>query len=86
VLDPSKWWLGRHLRRRPRKAHLSYAGAPLHYFHYNTKLVNPQEFKSYWDFLNPKWKGKIVIAEPLTGGTQEPLQFLYNNREIGPTS
>ena len=27
---------------------------------YNTKLVNPAEIKSYWDLLNPKWKGKIV--------------------------
>ena len=85
VLDQSKWWLGRHIYGDDQGKHIfSYAGAPLHYFHYNTKLVNPQEFKSYWDFLNPKWKGKIVIAEPLSGGTQEPLQFLYNNREIGP--
>ena len=27
---------------------------------YNTKLVDPQEFKSYRDFLAPKWKGKTV--------------------------
>jgi iron(III) transport system substrate-binding protein len=85
VLDQSKWWLGRHIYGDDEGKYIfSYAGAPLHYFHYNTNLVKPQEFKSYWDFLNPKWKGKIVIAEPLTGGTQEPLQFLYNNREIGP--
>lgn len=85
VLDQSKWWRGRHIYGDDERKHIfSYSGAPLYYFHYNTNLVNPQEFKSYWDFLSPKWKGKIVIAEPLTGGTQEPLQFLYNNREIGP--
>ena len=85
VLDPSKWWLGRHIYGDDEGKHIfSYSGAPLRYFHYNTSLVTPQEFRSHWDFLNPRWKGKIVIAEPLTGGTQEPLQFLYHNREIGP--
>lgn len=85
VLDQSKWWRGKHIYGDEEEKHIfSFSGAPLHYFHYNAHLVKPQEFKSYWDFLNPKWKGKIVIAEPLTGGTQEPLQFLYNNRELGP--
>jgi len=84
VLDPSKWWRGRHIYGDDQEKYIfSYSGAPLYYFHYNTNLVKPQEFKSYWDLLNPKWNGKIVIAEPLTGGTQEPLQFLYNNRELG---
>lgn len=85
VLDPSKWWLGRHIYGDDDGKYIfSYSGAPLYYFHHNTNLVKPQEVKSYWDFLSPKWKGKIVIAEPLTGGTQEVLQFLYYNREIGP--
>jgi iron(III) transport system substrate-binding protein len=85
VLDQAKWWRGKHIYGDEEEKYIfSYSGAPLHYFHFNTQLVKPQEFKSYWDFLNPKWKGKIVIAEPLTGGTQEPLQFLYNNRELGP--
>ncbi len=85
VLDTSKWWLGRHIYGDEEDKYIfSFSGAPLHYFHYNTSLVKPREFKSYWDFLSPKWKGKIVIAEPMTGGTQEALQFLYYNREIGP--
>jgi iron(III) transport system substrate-binding protein len=85
VLDTSKWWQGRHIYGDDEGRRIfSFAGSPLQYFHYNTNLVKPQEFKSHWDFLNPKWKGKIVIAEPLSGGTQEPLQFLYFNREIGP--
>jgi iron(III) transport system substrate-binding protein len=85
VVDQSKWWQGKHIYGDEERKHIfSFAGAPLHYFHHNTNMVKPQEFKSYWDFLNPKWKGKIVIAEPLTGGTQEVLQFLYYNRDIGP--
>jgi len=85
VLDTSKWWQGRHIYGDDESKRIfSFAGSPLQYFHYNTNLVKPQEFKSYWDFVNAKWKGKIVIAEPLSGGTQEALQFLYFNREIGP--
>jgi len=85
VLDVSKWWQGRHVYGDEEgKRIFSFAGSPLQYFHYNTNLVKPQEFKSHWDFVNPKWKGKIVIAEPLSGGTQEALQFLYFNRELGP--
>lgn len=85
VLDQSKWWLGRHIYGDEEGKYIfSFSGAPLHYFHHNTNLVKAAEFKSYWDFLSPRWKGKIVIAEPMTGGTQEALQFLYYNREIGP--
>ena len=85
VLDTSKWWQGRYIYGDDEGRRIfSFAGSPLQYFHYNTSLVKAQEFKSHWDFVNPKWKGKIVIAEPLSGGTQEALQFLYFNRDIGP--
>ena len=30
---------------------------------YNTKLVDLKDFKSYWDLLNPKWKGKIEARD-----------------------
>ena len=26
---------------------------------YNTNLINPKDYKSLWDFLNPKLKGKV---------------------------
>jgi iron(III) transport system substrate-binding protein len=85
VVDESKWWQSKHVYADDENRFIfSFGGAPLYYFHYNTTLVNPEEFKSYWDFLNPKWKGKIVVPEPLSGGTQEPLQFMYHNPELGP--
>ena len=31
--------------------------------------VDPKEFSSYWDLLQPKWRGKIVMGDPQTGGT-----------------
>lgn len=35
----------------------------------NTNLVKPgEEPQSWFDFLNPKWKGKILIPDPRRGG------------------
>ncbi|MBI4333599.1 MAG: extracellular solute-binding protein [Chloroflexi bacterium] len=31
----------------------------------NTKMVRPEEIASYNDLLNPKWKGKIVVGNPV---------------------
>lgn len=85
VVDVSKWWQGKHIYLDKEGQYiLAFAGITQTYFHYSTKLVNPNEFKSYWDFLNPKWKGKILIADPLIPGTDGVLRFLYHNPEIGP--
>ena len=51
---------------------------------YNTKMVDPKEFKSYWDFVNPKWKGKMEardIRAPGTGGSESsgsPKRSMYS--------
>ena len=85
VLDQSKWWSGRQIYLDKEGSHIvAFAGITQSYFQYNSGLVNPDDFKSYWDFLDPKWKGKIVIAEPLRPGTDGVLRFLYHNPEIGP--
>jgi len=44
---------------------------------YNPDLLDPKEFNSYWDILNPKWKGKIVMRDPRLGGVQSPRTFFY---------
>jgi len=52
---------------------------------YNTKLVKPEEFKSNWDLLNPKWKGKIVAYDPRKrSGAGGPIRFLYFSPRLGP--
>ena len=39
-------------------------------FFINTNLVRPgEEPKNYGDLLNPKWKGRIVLQYPWSGGT-----------------
>ena len=51
---------------------------------FNTKLVNPAEIKSYWDLLNPKWKGKIVAYDPTQGGSGDATRFFYHHKSLGP--
>lgn len=86
VLDESKWWKGKHKYADERGEYLfSYNGEIVPYFAYNTKLVNPNEISSYRDFLNPKWKGKMVMLDPMIGGPVGPiLTFLYYSPELGP--
>ncbi len=43
---------------------------------YNTKRVNPDDFNSFQDLLNPKWKGKIVARDPRQSGVTGPAGFL----------
>ncbi len=84
VLDESKWWGGKHLYKDEEKQYILASDLTvLTSFAYNTKLVDLKEIKSYWDFLNPKWKGKILLLEPASSGTGTSLQFLYHHSELG---
>ncbi|HKZ51452.1 MAG TPA: extracellular solute-binding protein, partial [Dehalococcoidia bacterium] len=49
----------------------------------NTNLVKAEEFKSYRDLLDPKWKGKIVAQDPREAANQAELQFYYAQKELG---
>jgi iron(III) transport system substrate-binding protein len=51
--DPTGYWA---------PTRFSYLGAC-----YNTNLVKPGEIKSFEDFLNPKWKGKIAWSSTVIG-------------------
>jgi len=85
VVDKSKWWRGEHFYHDDEgKYILAFNGVPQSYFAYNTNLVNPKEIKSYWDFLDPKWKGKIVSLDPTMGGAVSGvLTFIYHNPQLG---
>ena len=87
VVDESKWWQGKHHYSDPEKRYLFryVASAQLGQISYNTQWVRPKELASFWDFLNPKWKGKILTRDirlPGTGGSA--LRLFYNSPELGP--
>jgi ABC-type Fe3+ transport system substrate-binding protein len=87
VLDESKWWEGRHHYADAEAKYIFVFQGNVHGGEnsYNAKLVDPKEFSSYWDFLKPKWKGKIVAFDPGQVSTvAHSLRFLYNHPELGP--
>jgi iron(III) transport system substrate-binding protein len=84
VTDPSKWWQGRHHYVDPENQYLfNINGETRIVVGYNTKQVNPAEIKSYWDLLNPKWKGKIVAYDPNLGGAGDAMRFFYHQKNLG---
>ncbi len=81
VADESKWWEGKHRFVDPEQQHiLSFNGSFGADLAYNKKLVDPRELKSYWDLLNPKWKGKMVAYSPVLA----PYKFFYHQADLGP--
>lgn len=86
VIDETHWWRGRHdYFEVERRYILNFNLAPLPFVAYNDQLVNPSEIKSYWDLLNPKWKGKIVAVDPTLGPRVDlHLAFLHDNPKLGP--
>ena len=86
VLDESKWFGGRHRYNDPEQQHVFiYIASPTSSsIYFNTNLVNPKDFKSYWDLVNPKWKGKFVSQEPTGTGIGPSLQFFFYHPELGP--
>lgn len=86
VADPSLWWGKKHHYADAENRHVFMAqgdvadrmGAT------NTNLVKPGEIQSWWDLLEPKWKGKMVIADPRWAGNIGSWRYLYYSPDIGP--
>ncbi len=73
VLDESKWWEGQHrwVDRERQYVFVALGSPSSGGFHYNTKLIDPKEFKSFWDFLDPKCKERSLLRR-LEGIQGEP--------------
>jgi len=85
VIDESKWWLGQHQYVDPENRYIFvYVGNVSEYVSYHTKSVEAGEIRSYWDFLHPKWKGKILSRDPRISGSQRiGLRMFYHTPELG---
>jgi len=52
----------------------------------NPKMAKPEDFKSYKDLLDAKWKGKIVLDDPRKSGPgQATFTFFYLHPDLGPS-
>ena len=85
VVDGSKWLNGEHFYADSEKQFvLMYEGSVAgNGLHYNTALVDIKEFKSYWDLIQTKWKGKILLFERPGVGSPSMIRF-YHHAQLGP--
>jgi iron(III) transport system substrate-binding protein len=87
VTDTSKWWENTHKYTDGDSRYIfvyegnvSSGGNAA----YNTQQLNPAEYRSYWDLLNPKLKGKITSVDPRrVRGAGASWQFLYYHKDLG---
>ena len=88
VIDATKWYEGEHRYIDPEKRFIFafVANSQSGQVQYNrAQQVNPAEFNSFWDLLNPKWRGKMASLDPTTFGMGATLQFFYYHPELGPS-
>jgi ABC-type Fe3+ transport system substrate-binding protein len=85
VRDQSNWFRKQHHYGDPEGKYIFvFEGVVRSDMAYNTTLVDPKEFGSYWDLLKPKWKGKITAMDPkLAGFPTGLLQFAYYHPDLG---
>jgi len=68
VKDPKQWWGGHLWVDNAKRFVYSFQAYLSEVIWYNTDLLKPSEIRSFDDFLNPKWKGKIGYLDPRTPG------------------
>jgi len=82
ITDESKWLGGKHHYVDPETQQIilyegNVAGTSIFY---HTQSVKPDDFSSYWDLLDPKWKGKIAMFERAGSGFPSLTPIYYNPR------
>ena len=50
----------------------------------NRAFIKDGEVKDIRDLLNPKWKGKIAMANPRGGSTAVSMALVYKDKNLGP--
>ena len=86
IKDESKWWQGKHQYADPEGKYIfvPFGSVYIQLVSYNTDLVKPSEFKSHWDVLDAKWKGKIAVIDPRSPGAREGARLVYYHPQLGP--
>lgn len=67
VKDAKQWWGGHIWEDNVSTSRFLYsflADVATHGIWYNTSLAKADELRSFDDYLNPKWKGKIGFSDP----------------------
>jgi len=87
IADESKWFEGRHYYVDKERKYIFAAigNVDLGEIFYNTKLVNPKEYRSFLDFLRPELQGKMTARDVRTQGPGSvTMRIFYYMPELGP--
>lgn len=68
VVDATKWYEGQLQWLDKAKYILIFAAGPSGSITINTNMVKPEEIKSYKNLLEPRWKEKVMIFNPVRPG------------------
>ena len=82
VNDPSVWFNGQFPWFDPDHVGFAFSIYPGRAIAINTQLVKPGDIKSWRDLLDPRWKGKMVLNDPTTGGAGQ-LSMVAMDRIMG---
>ena len=91
VMDASLWFGGQHRYADEAQQYVftfSANARAAQSIWYNTDLVSQEDLdaiNSVYDYLAPKFNGKIVALSPLASGASTPYYEAYVHPEIGPT-
>lgn len=69
VRDPKRWWGGHIWIDNAKRYIYSFAAYQTQSLNYNSELARPEEIRSFDDYLNPKWHGKIGFSDPRVPGS-----------------
>jgi len=85
VTDTSRWYGSKHWYADPANKYIfMFEGTIVTTgLSVNTKLVSADEIKSYWDLLQPKWKGKLLGQDPRGAALLTPVLILYHRPGLG---
>jgi iron(III) transport system substrate-binding protein len=86
VSDASLWWGKKHHYADPdqRYVFMAQGDADNRMGASNKNHVKSGEIQSWWDLLDPKWKGRIVMSDPKWAGNIGSWRYLYYAPELGP--
>jgi ABC-type Fe3+ transport system substrate-binding protein len=85
VLDNTAWFKGKFwFADNQEKFIPMWRAVPYTAACINTNLVKSNELKSYWDLLQPRWKGKIVSQDLHTGSARNQMYTVYGRKDLGP--
>src|SRR6266550_23982 len=85
VLDTGAWFKGKlWFADKKEKFIPMWRAVPYTAACINTALVKASELKSYWDLLQPRWKGKIVSQDLRIGSARNQMFTVYSRKDLGP--